>query len=148
MENENFTVTLLADKTPDEVFKAITNVRKWWSGFYSEEFEGNTEQLHDEFSFRAGNGAHYSKQKLIEVIPGKKIVWEVTESNLSFLDDKLEWNGTRIIFDISKKGGQTQLVFTHEGLNPNIECYSSCAPAWTRYLENRLFPLISKGQPD
>jgi len=80
MTTDNFTVTLLADKTPEEVFKAITNVRKWWSGYYSEQIDGNTEKLHDEFVFRAGDGVHCSKQKLVEVIPNKKIVWLVTDS--------------------------------------------------------------------
>jgi hypothetical protein len=143
MTNQNFTVTLLADQTPEEVFNAVKNVRQWWSGYYSEEITGNTEKLHDEFSFRAGEGAHYSRQKLVEVVPGKKIVWLVTDSELSFLEKKNEWTGTKIIFEISKKGSKTQLVFTHEGLMPGIECYDSCAPAWTKYLQNKLLPLIT-----
>ena len=142
MNNKNFSVTLLVDQTPEEVFNAVTNVRKWWSGYYAEEFVGNTEKLNDEFSFTAAEGAHYSKQKLIEVIPGKKIVWLVTDSELSFVDNKNEWIGTKIIFEISKNGSKTQLTFTHEGLVPEFECYDSCSPAWTQYLQNKLLPLI------
>jgi hypothetical protein len=144
MRNENFSVTLLVEQTPEEVFNAVTNVRKWWSGYYSEQIEGNTENLNDEFSFRAGGGAHYSKQKLIEVIPGKKIVWLVTDSELSFVEKKDEWIGTKIIFEISKKGNKTRLVFTHEGLVPEIECYDSCSPAWTMYVQEKLLPLIKQ----
>ncbi len=148
MRNRNFSVTLLADQRPEEVFNAVTNVRKWWSGYYSEKIEGNTEKLNDEFSFRAGEGAHYSKQKLIEVIPGKKIVWLVTDSELSFIEKKDEWTGTRIVFDISEKGSKTQLVFTHEGLVPGIECYDSCSPAWTMYVQEKLLPLIKQVKAD
>ena len=148
MNNKNFSVTLLVDQMPEEVFNAVTNVRKWWSGYYAEEIEGNTEKLNDEFSFRAGGGAHYSKQKLVEVIPDKKIIWLVTESELSFLEKKDEWTGTKIIFEISKKGSKTQLVFTHEGLNPEIECYDSCAPAWSQYLQNKLLPLIKSSNTE
>lgn len=144
MTTDNFTITLLADKNAEEVFKAITNVRKWWSGYYSEKIEGKTEKLNDEFIFRAGEGAHYSKQKLIEVVPNKKIVWLVTDSELGFLQNKTEWTGTKIIFEISKKGGKTQLVFTHEGLHPDVECYDACSPAWTQYLQNKLLPMITK----
>jgi hypothetical protein len=144
MTTPDFTVTLLADKTPEEVFNAVINVRKWWHGYYSEEIEGNTENLHDEFIFRAGNGIHYSKQKLIEVIPNKKIVWLITDSELSFLENTREWTGTKIMFDISKKERKTQLVFTHEGLVPESECYDSCSPAWTQYLQNKLLPLINR----
>ena len=144
MATIDFTITLGADKTAEEVFNAITNVRKWWSGYYSEQIEGNTEKLHDEFIFRAGRGTHYSKQKLIEVIPNKKIVWLVTDSELSFLQNKTEWTGTKIIFEISRKAGKTQMVFTHQGLNAEVECYDACSPAWTQYLQNRLLPMITK----
>lgn len=142
MRQTDFTTTLLVDQTPEEVFKAITNVRAWWSGYYSEELEGNTEKLNDEFSFRAGPDVHYSKQKLVEVVPNKKIVWLVTESKLSFLEKTDEWTGTKVIFEIIKKGEKTQLTFTHQGLTSEVACYDSCAPAWTQYVQNKLLPLI------
>lgn len=143
MRTTDFKVTLIADKSPEEVFSAITNVRKWWSGYYSEQIEGNTEKLNDEFIFRAGEGVHYSKQKLIEVIPAKKIVWLVTDSKLSFLQNETEWIGTKIAFEISKKGEKTQLVFTHQGLTSEVECYGACSPAWTQYLQNKLLPMLT-----
>lgn len=143
MATSDFTVTLFTEQTPQEVFQAVNNVRNWWSGFYSEEINGDTEKLNDEFSFSAAGGVHYSKQKLVEVIPGKKVAWLVTDSELSFLQKKDEWTGTKMVFEISKKGDKTQLVFTHEGLIPETECYESCAPSWSRYLQNRLLPLIN-----
>ena len=146
MKNKNFTTTLIVDQTPEEVFNVVRNVRGWWSGYYSEDIKGDTEELNDEFSFRAGGGAHYSRQKLIEVIPNKKIVWLVTDSELDFLEKKDEWTGTKVSFDISAKGNKTELAFTHEGLTPEIECYNSCAPAWSQYLQNKLLPLITKGE--
>lgn len=146
MSKKDFTTTLLVDQTPEEVFNAIINVRGWWSGYHSEQFTGSTEKLNDEFSFRAGEGAHYSKQKLVEVVPHKKIVWVITESNLSFLEETDEWTGTKVVFDISKKDTETQLTFTHQGLTPEIECYDSCAPAWTQYVQNKLLALIRTGK--
>ncbi len=146
MKNKNFSTTLIVDQTPEEVFKAVRNVRCWWSGYYSEEIKGDTEELNDEFSFRAGGGAHYSRQKLIEVVPNKKVVWLVTDSKLDFLEKKDEWTGTKVIFDILKKDTRTQLVFTHDGLMPEIECYDACAPAWSQYLHNKLLPLITSGK--
>ena len=41
---------------------------------------------------------------------------------------------------------KTQLVFTHEGLTPEIECYESCAPSWSQYLHTKLLPLINTGK--
>jgi hypothetical protein len=143
MSKQNFTTVFLVDQRPEDVFKAVNNVRGWWTGFYSEEIKGDTEKLNDEFIFRAGPGVHYSKQKLVEVIPNEKVVWLITDSKLSFLKKKDEWTGTKIVFEISKKDNKTQVRFTHEGLIPKIECYEDCSSAWSLYLNERLFKLIT-----
>jgi hypothetical protein len=145
MKAIDFQLKLLTDRTPQEVFQAIIKVRNWWTGYHNEEFTGGTEKLHEEFSFSAAGGIHYSKQKLVELIPDEKIVWLVTDSVLGFVEKTDEWIGTKMIFEISRTGDKTQLVFTHKGLTPEIECYDSCAPSWTNYLQNKLLPLINEG---
>ena len=146
MQPRDFTTTIVVDQNEQEVFSIIKNVRAWWSGLYGEEFEGTSDELNDEFTYRAGEGVHYSKQKLVELIPDKKIVWLVTDSKLNFLEDKSEWTNTRIGFDISRQGGKTLVRFTHIGLVPEVECYSACAPVWTQYVQEKLLNAISKGK--
>lgn len=141
---KNFTTKFLVNQSPGRVFQAVTNVRGWWQGLYDEEIIGNTQELGDEFTFRAGAGAHCSKQRLIELVPNEKVVWLVTDSELSFVEKRDEWKGTKIVFDISRKGNKTEVTFTHEGLNAQVDCYESCTSAWRMYLDQKFLPLIQR----
>jgi uncharacterized protein YndB with AHSA1/START domain len=145
MENKSFTVTIEVAKSPQSVFKSITNdVAKWWGG---KDLKGNCTKLNDEFIINHP-GAHYSKQKLVEVIQDKKIVWLVTESTLDWLQkDKHEWKNTKMIFEIVPKGDKAVLHFTHEGLVPEKECYSLCHEGWNTVIKDYLFYFITDDKP-
>ncbi len=145
MDNHSYTTSFLVDQTPAEVFAAVNNVRGWWSG----EIEGRTDKLGEVFTYRYKD-VHYSKQKISEFIPGRKVVWDVLDACLNFVSDKSEWTGSKITFDISKKGQKTELRFTHVGLIPRFECYDACSNAWGGYINSSLRNLITtgKGQPN
>ena len=144
MENMSFTATFEVSKSPQIVFKSITHdVSKWWGG---KDLLGNSTKLNDEFIINHP-GAHYSKQKLVEVIPDKRIVWLVTESTLDWLQkDKHEWKNTKMIFEIVPGEDKTILHFTHEGLVPEKECYDMCHKGWTLVIEDYLFNFITSGK--
>jgi len=145
MATSDFTTTLLVDQTPEEAFNAINNVRGWWS----EEIEGDTHKLNDEFTYHYED-VHYCQIKLIEVIPNQKVVWFVKYNYFKFTKDRSEWTGTKISFEISEKDNKTEIRFTHHGLVPEFECYDICNTAWTHYIQQSLKDLIAtgKGQPN
>jgi hypothetical protein len=100
--------------------------------------------VNDEFVIRHP-GAHYSKQRLVEVITNEKVAWLVTESTLDWLQkDKQEWTNTKIIFELSAEGDQTILYFTHEGLVPAMESYVLCSEGWNTVIKDYLFYLITE----
>jgi hypothetical protein len=88
--------------------------------------------------------------KLIEVIPHKKAVWLVVDNYFNFTEDKSEWKGTKIIFEISQKGDKSEIRFTHLGLVPEYECFNVCSNAWGSYINGSLRSLIitGKGHPN
>jgi hypothetical protein len=141
MNSKDYTTSFTVDQSPEEVFDAINNVRGWWSG----EIDGSTNKLSAEFTYHYQD-VHRSTQKITELVPGKKVVWHVLDAQLNFIKDKTEWNGTDVVFEITKKGGKTELRFTHAGLVPAFECYGSCSGAWGFYINDSLHSLITAGQ--
>lgn len=141
MENTNFTTRILVDQSPADVFKAINHVRGWWS----ENIQGSTEHLNDEFIYNYKD-VHVCKLKIIESVPGKKVVWLVLENQFNFTQDKSEWKGNTIVFEIPEKDGKTQLEFTQVGLVPAYECYAICQDAWSSYIQGSLKNLITSGK--
>src|SRR6478752_10829651 len=113
MKKQDYHISIPVDATAHEAFERINNVTLWWT----ENLEGSSQKLNDEFTVRFGD-VHYSKQKLVEVVPDKKIVWLVTDSKLNFIKDKQEWTNTRISFEISPQNDKTKIHFTHMGLVP------------------------------
>src|SRR5712692_5725932 len=126
MKTNDYTTSFTVDQSPEEVFDAINNVRAWWS----QKIDGRTDQLGTEFKFHHKD-VHRSTHKITEIVPGKKVVWHVVDSQINFVKDK------------------TELRFTHVGLAPSIECYGGCSGAWGFYINDSLRSLIttSKGQP-
>jgi hypothetical protein len=141
MTTSDFTTSIVVHQTPKQVFNAINNPQAWWSG----EITGSTDKLNDEFTYRYKD-LHMSKQKIVEIIPNQKVAWHVTESQINYAEDKREWTGTKMIFEISELGDKTQLRFTHLGLVPQIECFESCSNSWSQLIRQGLFSLITTGK--
>jgi len=141
MKTTDYTTSFSVDRSPQEVFDAINNVRGWWSG----DIDGRTDKLGAEFRYRY-ESVHDTTQRITEWVPGKKVVWHVVDSHINFVKDTTEWNGTDIVFEIARKEDKTELRFTHVGLVPAFECYGGCSGAWGFYINDSLRSLITTGK--
>jgi Activator of Hsp90 ATPase homolog 1-like protein len=141
--NGNFSVTITVEKAPSEAFDAISDVRGWWS----QEIEGATSRLGDEFIFDIP-GVHYSKIRLINVVPDAKVVWYVTDARIHFVENQTEWTDTTIVFELSERAGRTEVRFTHVGLVPDFECFDACTDGWSSYITGSLRDRINTGVGD
>jgi len=113
-KSAKYTVAIEVAKSPENVFNHVIDLSKWWP----EEFEGESIQLNTEFVFRTGD-THYSKNKVIEFVPNKKVVWLTTQSIRK--TDNFDWTGTKMIFELTPKGDKTRLEFTYDGVVPENE---------------------------
>jgi len=137
--DKNFRKAISADITPKEAFKSIANVSKWWTSH----FKGNTVKLNS--TFRLSFGENWFAFKVVESIPGKKLVWLVTDCYMPWLDNEKEWKGTRVVWSISEGKNGTRIEMTHVGLVPAVECYDTCKVGWDNYVGKSLPKLIETG---
>lgn len=86
-----------------------------------------------------------------EIIPNKKLVWQCIDSYIDIqeFNNKSEWKGTKIAWEIIPEKTTITLSLTHIGLTLDFECYTECEKGWTFFLTESLYNLltVNKGLP-
>jgi hypothetical protein len=141
MEKNDFISSISAKISPDEAIKRISKLPEWWGVTFS----GSSEKQNDQFTVKMG-GDSFFNFTVAELIPGKRVVWLVTDCNMPWYADKKEWANTKLIFDVTENNGVTDLNFKHEGLTLEVECYKDCAPGWTHWIKTSLFSYFTTGK--
>lgn len=126
--------------SPEEASIAISKVREWWI----RSTEGETSSLGDIFTVDMSNSA-FVKFEITEAQPGRRTVWHVLDCFLPWFEDKKEWNGTDVIFDIEPTNDGSLVKMVHRGLTPEVECYEICNAGWEGHFTSSLFKLITEG---
>lgn len=140
MSDQDFSVSVLVSGPPERAFAAILDPRAWWGA----SIEGDVDRLGGEWTYRYKD-LHVSRQRTTELVPGRRVVWNVVDATLNFIEDRNEWTGTTIVFDIAPKGDGSEIVFTHVGIRPSVECWDICSDAWTGLVTGSLRELIETG---
>lgn len=143
MSEQSFSVTITVDKTPEQAFAAVMNLRGWWLA----EPIGEFARVGDTFEFEVPD-AHCTTHVLTELVPSERVVWHVSEGWMGFVTDTTEWDGTDTVFEVTRVGDKTQVRFTHVGLVPSLECYDSCSSNWRASITGSLHDLITTGVGD
>lgn len=138
---DSLCIQFQVEKPIESVFEAILEVRNWWIGDVS----GQYAKVGDSFRY-SYKTYHDSTQTLVKIEKSKTLVWLVTKSFLSFVDDPNEWLGTQLIFELKQDGDGTLVVFTHKGLTPQSECYENCSLGWQHYILTSLKNYIEHGE--
>ncbi len=139
MSQNDYTSEFVVSENAEAVYDTIVNVRSWWGG----EIEGEAARVGDVFTYRFED-MHFTRQRVSELVPGRKVAWHVEDGEIKFVADKSEWNGTDIMFDIVHEGSGSKVRITHRGLVPQKECFEACSGGWNHYFGSSLKAVIER----
>jgi hypothetical protein len=137
MKKQDYHNSFLIEATAEEAFDAINDVKAWWAKC----FEGHATSVHDTFSMPFGKT--WVNFEVTELTPGRKVAWLCTDCNIEFVQDKKEWKGTTVVFEIEPEANGVKVSMTHFGLAPEVECYENCERGWNHHFGESLRKLIS-----
>jgi len=137
--NQEFNCSISVAISPREAFNKICRISEWWV----KDVEGTNGQLHDVFTVYFGTT--WVAFKVTDFVPDKTAIWTVMDCNLPWNGDVKEWNGTYLKWEISEEKSLTKIAFSHIGL-AELDCSNQCMNAWSSYIMQSLFKLITEGK--
>jgi hypothetical protein len=138
--SRGYATALVLCAAPEDVRAAVRDPRGWWA----ETVAGASQAVGDEFTFDVP-GVHWSRLRVAECSP-TRVVWDVVDARIEYVEDHAEWVGTRIVFEVEPVPEGTRLSFRHDGLMPDLACYDSCSRAWASLIHDSLRRLVTEGQ--
>ncbi len=122
-------------KSPiDETYKALAT-RDGLAGWWTTNTQGQS-KVGGVLKFRFGAGGF--DIKVLELEPGKKVLWQV-------VDGPAEWIGTKVRWVLREEGDYAIVLFTHEGWREPVEFMHHCSTKWAVFLLS-LKQLLETGQ--
>ena len=138
--NASFTAAFSVDQTPEEAFRAINNVRGWWS----EDIEGATD--------RGGGEVHLPVQGRPSLPDQghraghrRRAAWRVLDNYFGFTHDKSELKDARSTSRSPRGTARPRSASPTSDWSPESECFDVCSNSWDFDLYTSLRALIRTG---
>lgn len=113
--------------TPEAAYEALTTL-DGLSGWWTERVTNPKSPDSIDFRFdRDGAELGFFDMAVAELVPGKRVLWEV-------VDGPPEWIGTKIHWDLRQEGDYTVIMFKHEGWREPVEFMHHCSTKWASFL--------------
>ena len=125
--------------SPEEVYKALAT-REGLAGWWTKNTQGEGKVGGSlKFRFSAG-GAEIGgfDMKVLELLPGKRVLWQVVEG-------PGEWIGTKVSWDLRQDGEYTIVLFNHQDWKEPAEFMHHCSTKWAIFLMS-LKSLVETGK--
>jgi uncharacterized protein YndB with AHSA1/START domain len=122
-----------------EVYAALTTA-EGLAGWWTTDTRGDGDDVGGVLRFRFGAGGF--DMKVLELVPGERVLWEV-------VDGPEEWIGTRVDWSLEQVDDYTVILFKHQDWKEPVEFMHHCSTKWAVFLLS-LKSLIEtgKGAPD
>jgi uncharacterized protein YndB with AHSA1/START domain len=124
----------------ESVYEAVATkegLSEWWTrdGVRGESSEGSRLQ------FFFGQPEPAAVMEVTRLSPDGQVSWNCVEG----ADD---WVGTKITFDLTYKGDETVVLFTHAGWREPVEFMAHCSARWAYFLLSlKSYQEAGKGTP-
>lgn len=136
--SNSFSTQINITISSEEALQKISEVANWWGV----SFEGSAEKQGDQFVIKMGPEAWFNYT--VTERTAKKVLWHVDDCYMPWYEDKYEWKGHDMVFEIDGD----QLTFTHVGLVAGIACFKDCVPGWTHWITRSLTAYFTTGKGD
>lgn len=116
---------LVIKTSPEKVYNAVTTregIESWWCKNTTAKPEVGFVNV---FTF----GKDRSEMKVTELVPNKRTSWEC----INAID---EWIGTRIVFQLEEKDGNTLVRFAQEGWRRATDTFAECNYFWALFMKS------------
>jgi uncharacterized protein YndB with AHSA1/START domain len=122
-----------------EVYTALTTT-EGLAGWWATDTKGEGNDLGGVLRFRFEAGGF--DMKVLELDPGKRVLWEV-------VDGPEEWIGTHVSWDLAQADEHAIVLFKHAGWKEPVEFMHHCSTKWAVFMVS-LKSLVEtgKGAPD
>jgi hypothetical protein len=141
MSSQDYHASVTATILSKETFNKISQVSKWWSAA----FEGSSSNVGDVFTVRFKKSGDWYTIRIDAMIPNQKIEWSVVDAEQTWHENRKEWVGTRIVWEIVPEKNGSKVTMAHLGLVPEFECYEKCKIGWDYLLKESLYKYLTVG---
>ena len=110
--------------SPKDTYRALSTLEglaAWWTP----ETRGES-RVGGTIHFQFGDLGYFD-MKVLELEPGKRVLWQVVEG-------PAEWIGTKVSFELTQEGAFTIVRFKHAGWKEPVDFMHHCSTKWAVYL--------------
>lgn len=145
MTTENYRKSISVSASPQAAYEALTQgIAQWWT-----RPDRPVAKVGDRAKFTFPPGKSYWTFEASKLAPGERVEMNCVEAlhlHEGQPDEiQQEWLGTKVIWQIARKGDQTEITLEHIGLKPELLCFDICRQGWDFFFADSLKEYLNTG---